>query len=125
MSDRADQVVNSSENREGGVQIAENNQNSISNDENQIQNSNARGVDRLQNEELALTNVAPPLPQAALCCLKVKRTSTSTNSEVQVVYYGRQPASLDRLSLPAYAQTQLRQWQQQQRRRRRKTNAGW
>ena len=65
MSETIEQVANSSENREGGVQIAENNQNSISNDENQIQNSNARGVDRLQNEELALTNVAPPLPQAA------------------------------------------------------------
>ncbi len=65
MSDRADQVVNSSENREGGVQNDENISNSNSNVENPIQNSNAGGAERLSIEEHALTHVAPPPPQVS------------------------------------------------------------
>jgi hypothetical protein len=56
MSDQVGQSANSSENREGGIQSAEN---------IQIQNSNAGVAERLSNEEHALTHVAPPPPQVS------------------------------------------------------------
>jgi hypothetical protein len=65
MSDRVDQFDNSSENREGGVQIAGIIYDSNSNVENQNQNSNAGGAERLSIEEHALTHVAPPPPQVS------------------------------------------------------------